>query len=143
MIKLSKSRTIAATPETVFDTITQPDHIVCYFPVTSVEIDPKTGGALTIRGEAGEEPFTDYGIIEHFERPTHFQYRYWSTNHGTERTDANHMTIDYRIEPVDSGSVVLHLQHINLLTDERRTQMDAVWDHLLSALQNYAEARKK
>lgn len=136
---LHKTCIIKSAPDVVFRALTEPNRIVRYFPVDRIDLDPKVGGILTIHGDAGGEAFTDHGVIEQFDRPVAFRYRYWSTNHGTEQVADNYMTIDYQIKRVDADCIELHLHHLNLLTDDRKTQMNTVWDYLLGELKTYVE----
>ena len=140
MLELQKTIEIAAGAESVFDALTDPAQIPAYFPVKSVALDTRRNGTIEIRGDVNGEAFTDYGIVTEFHRPARFAYRYWSTNHGTERSTANYMTIDYRIEPGDQGHCLVHLHHANLLTSERVQQMDGVWDFLLGTLKKFVES---
>lgn len=138
-LEVRKQIEIHASPDAVFDALTDPLLIVRCYPVERVELEPNPGGAVTIHGTVGDEAFTDYGTVEKFDRPHAFRYRYWSTNHGTEQTAENQMTIAYRIESTDADSLMLHLHHGNLLTADRTAQMSHVWDHLLAGLKGFVE----
>ena len=139
MIRLLKTIRIATQPEELFRALTDPNRIPDYFPVDSVELEPAAGGLIEVRGSVGDQPFTDHGTVTCFEFPSRFAYRYWSTNHGADRTDENHMTIEYCIEPDGEAGSRLRLEHTNLLTDERFEQMDSAWDMLLQSLKSYLE----
>ena len=139
MLELRKSIEIAARAETIFGALTDPDKITAYFPVDSVHLEPRRAGVIELKGEIEGRPFTDHGVVKEFDRPTRFAYEYWSTNHGTERPNANHMTIDYRIESDGHDSCFLYLHHVNLLTLNRVQEMDGVWDFLLASFKQFVE----
>ena len=139
MLELHKNITINARPETVFRALTDPDRIPAYFPVDSVKLEARVGGLIELTGAVDGQAFTDYGNVECFDAPSRFAYRYWSTNHGTERTDSNHMTIEFEVESDGACGSNLRLRHSNLLTDQRLEQMNLVWDVLLGSLKGYVE----
>lgn len=136
-LELRKSIALAAPAAAVFDALTTPASLVAFWPFTSVESEGVAGGRITFRGDAGG-PFTDHGVIEAFERPSRFRYRYWSDNHGTEDLPTNRMVIDYAIRP-DGEGCVLEVHHANLLASERLAMMDGVWDFLLGRLKAHVE----
>ena len=135
---IEKSVEINAAPEVVFAALTDPERITDYYPLDAVHSERKAGGSIIFAGEYADRPFTDYGTIEVFDAPREFRYRYWSDNHGTERTPENHMTIQYLLEEA-GGRTLLRLRHHNLLTNERHSMMSGVWDYLLALLKSYAE----
>lgn len=137
MLSLRKTIVVAAPPARVFDALSSPARLPEFFPVTSVESDGRVGGTFRIHGP----DFTDHGIITELQPPVCFAYRYWSTNHGTENTPDNQMTIRYLLQEVAGGTEVL-VTHENLLSPERRDLMSNVWDYLLAALKNYVEPAK-
>jgi uncharacterized protein YndB with AHSA1/START domain len=136
---IRKSVYIDANPEAVYDALTSPDAIVNYLPIRKVTSEWRVGGELLLDGEIDGNPFRDHGLIEVLSRPVHFQYSYWSTNHGTERTPENHSTISYRLSPRRTGTQ-LDLEHTHLRLEHKHV-MDTVWDSLLSSLREYVERR--
>lgn len=138
ILTLQKEIQITAGPTLVFDAITDPNKIVGYYPVETVRSDRQVGGQIIFEGKIDEKPFTDYGVIEVFDRPREFKYRYWSDNHGTARLPENHMTIQYLLSGNEQGTRLI-LEHGNLLTEERQAMMTGVWDYLLAQLKSYVE----
>lgn len=139
MLSIQKTVQIDAAPALVFDAITNPKQIINYYPVDNVEAGKQVGEAIIFTGEIGGVSFKDDGIIESFERPFEFSYRYWSDNHGTERTAENEMTIRYSLVEHANGTK-LTLEHSNLLTPERQSMMNDTWDFLLDSLKTYVES---
>ena len=137
---IKKSVFIDATPETIFDALTRSDDIVKYFPLKKVTSEWKVGSEVLLDGEINGKEFRDYGLIEVLSRPTQFKYSYWSTNQGTERTPANHLTIKYILAPKHRGTQ-LDLEQSNLQSEEMYKMMGPIWDSLLSSLKTYTEHR--
>ncbi len=135
---VKKSVYIDAKPEVVFDALTSSDGIVKYFPLKKVTSEWKVGSEVLFDGEINGKEFRDYGLIEILSRPTQFKYTYWSTNHGTERTPATHLTIKYVLAPKYRGTQ-LDLEQSNLKSEEMYKMMGPIWDSLLSSLKQYTE----
>ena len=133
---IQKSREFTAGAENVFAALTTSSAIVECFPYDSVESSWQQGAEITLRGTADGEPFTDYGTIEVLKPATAFQYAYWSANHGTERTAANHLRIRYDIKPTEAGCT-LSVTHFDIRSETYRAMMLGAWDMLLDALAGY------
>ncbi|MDD1622690.1 MAG: SRPBCC domain-containing protein [Methylococcaceae bacterium] len=138
LLTIQKEIHITASPTLVYDAITDPNKIVSYYPIEAVRSDNQVGGQIIFEGKIGEAPFTDYGVIEVFDRPREFKYSYWSDNHGTARLPENHMSIQYLLSGNEDGTRLI-LEHANLLTEERRAKMAGIWDYLLTQLKSYVE----
>lgn len=140
-LTINKKIQINASPLAVFDAITDPNKITGYYPIDSVRSEGVAGGSIIFSGKNDGQIFTDYGTIKSFNSPHEFSYTYWSDNHGTVRTPDNHMTIQYLLSG-EKNITTLILKHENLLTDERRANMNNVWDFLLNQLKAYVERGK-
>lgn len=138
---ITKMIDIACEPKLVFDALTLPDEIVRHFPLEQVECDARVGGNFVLHGEVGGEPFTDFGRITALEPNRVFAYRHWSTNHGTERSEENELSIRYRLEDRD-GSTRLIAEQANITSEDYFALMDGVWDMLLGNLKANLEARQ-
>ena len=138
ILTIEKEVQINASPTIVFEAITDPNKIISYYPIDTVRSERKVGGSIVYSGKNDGHIFTDYGTIEAFDSPHEFRYSYWSDNHGTLRTQENHMTIQYLLSG-NKDLTMLILKHKNLLTDERKTMMTNVWEFLLNQLKTYTE----
>lgn len=137
---ISKELYVRATKEAVFDVLTNSKEIVKYYPIREVVSDWKVGAEVLYMGEVDGTSFTDFGRIERLSRPNEYSYRYWSDNHGTERTPKNHQTISYKLSSED-GETRLILVHENLQSVEQFELMNnIVWDSLLESLKIYVES---
>lgn len=138
---IEKEVKIRAPIEDVFSALTNPVEIVNYFPLKSVESEWKEGDEVLYRGEVNGIPFTDYGVIEKLSPPSIYRYRYWSDNHGTDRTEDNHLVIEYSLSPTTEGTSV-HVTQSNIKSKALYEIMEGqVWDYLLGSFKQYMENR--
>lgn len=89
---------IAARSEDIFHMIAHPSGMVQAFPLLAVDAVMKVGGSISLKGENAGEPFTDTGTILAFDSPTHFAYRYTSTNHEVSHDGPREVLLSYTIE---------------------------------------------
>ena len=137
--EITKETFINATCDAVFDALTDSEKIIRYFPLEKVVSSWLPGDTVEYHGTVGGEPFVDYGIIEKLDRPEQYRYTYWSTNHGTERTQANHLTIAYQLSRHGRGTR-LTVEQSNIRSKEMYERMEnTVWDFLLARLKEYVE----
>ncbi|MEM7288202.1 MAG: SRPBCC domain-containing protein [Actinomycetota bacterium] len=122
-------RTIAASPETVFDLLTTPDGLVRWWPSTA-DIDLRVGGAYHFHWEGPDVHLR--GEVTAVEAPSLFAYT-WSWDH--EETPPGDVRIELRDE---DGSTALHLEHTASTTDEAGDHR-AGWEHFLARLAEVAE----
>lgn len=136
---IEKQITLNALTERVFSALTDSQDIPKYFPLISVESPWVEGAEILYKGEINGEPFTDFGVIEKLKAPSEFRYRYWSDNHGTERTEENHLTIQYHLKAVGQGTV-LSVKQSNIKSPEMYELMNGqVWDFLLNSFKEFIE----
>lgn len=140
-LTIHKAISIAASPESIFDALTNSDVIVKYYPLDSVISDWVVGGKVHYRGKANGTPFTDFGIIEILDRPSQYKYSYWSDNHGTTRTPENFSSICYQIE-AHENYCTLNLSQEKIPSAELFEIMNSsVWDFLLKNFKDYMETQ--
>lgn len=138
---IKKEVKIKSPIEEVFYSLTNSEEIVKYFPINSVESEWKEGKEVLYKGEVNGSPFTDYGVIEKLSSPLTYRYRYWSDNHGTERTEDNHLVIEYALSSYSDGTTV-HVAQRNIKSKELYEMMEGqVWDYLLTSFKQYMETR--
>lgn len=139
-MKIKKEIIVNSPIANVFSALTDSDEIPKYFPLQSVESDWVKGNAVLYKGVINSVPFTDFGVIEELIKPRIYRYRYWSDNHGTARTEQNHLTIEYRLETVSEGTKLTVL-HDNIKSKEMYDLMkNQVWGHLLNSLKTHMES---
>jgi len=127
--------------EDVFSSLTDSEEIVKYFPIKSVKSEWEEGKEVIYKGEVNGIPFTDFGVIEKLSSPSIYRYRYWSDNHGSERTEENHLVIEYALSSSSEGTSVRVTQS-NIKSKELYEMMEnRVWDFLLDSFKQYLESR--
>jgi uncharacterized protein YndB with AHSA1/START domain len=137
---IEKEIFINASPELVFDMLTNSAQVIKYFPLKEVVSEWKVGSEVLYKGEVDNKSFTDYGVIDVISRPDEYKYTYWSDNHGTDRTPENHLSIRYKLSKEGKGTK-LELVQSNLRSKEMFQMMDAtVWDFLLNNMKNHIES---
>ena len=137
---VKKTIAIAAPISEVFEALTDSDLIVQYYPLEEVVSNWKVGSEILAKGNIEGQSFADYGTIDSLVPNKEFQYTYWSTNHGTERTSENYLTICYTLSQIDKGTV-LNLEQKNIKSEQMYNQMLEVWDFLLSNLKIFVEQK--
>lgn len=138
---IEKDIIVNAPIEAVFSSLTNSEEIVKYFPLKAVESDWAEGKEVLYRGEVNGSPFTDYGVIEKLTPHSIYRYRYWSDNHGTERTEDNHLVIEYTLSELLEGTSV-HVTQSNIRSKELyEIMISQVWDYLLGSFKQYMEIR--
>ncbi|MCW2750011.1 MAG: activator of ATPase [Aeromicrobium sp.] len=95
---------IEATPEIVFDVVSNPKHLAGWFP-DEAELDPVAGGAgvFTFHTPDGEHvaPVT---VVD--ARPySLFSFR-WSQDAGEAATEGNSLVVRFELESVDGGTLL-------------------------------------
>lgn len=140
-LSVEKQILINSVPAQVFDALTASEQIVEYFPFESVQSSWSVGSELRMQGTVNGQAFTDYGLIQVFDRPRAFAYSYWSDNHGTENLPQNHASINYRLQSVAEGTW-LQLLHSNLPSKEYCSMMNQAWEGLLTSLKAHVESQE-
>lgn len=142
MFEIEKVVQISAPMTKVFEALTSSNEIPKYYPLKEVLSTWKVGSEVLYKGEVNGFPFTDHGVIESLNEPSFYSYRYWSDNHGTERTPENHIFISYALSEIPEGTE-LRLVQSNIRSEELYNLMETqVWDFLLGSLKEYVEPRR-
>ncbi|WP_428686837.1 SRPBCC family protein [Roseibium sp.] len=135
---LEKSVVIHAPRDAVFAALSDPAEITRHFPYDRVESEDVEGGLITFHGSIGGQAFTDFGRITRRREGAQFEYRYWSTNHGTERSEENELEIRYRLEQ-HGKATALFVTHSLIRNADYLAMMDGAWDGLLLQLKTNLE----
>lgn len=138
---IEKTILINAPANEVFDALTDSDKIIQYYPLEEVFSNWQVGSEIIGKGIFNGESFTDYGKIDALLPNEKFQYTYWSTNHGTEQTPQNHLTVCYSLCETNA-TTTLKLEQNNIQSEQMYLQMVQVWDFLLSNLKKFVEENR-
>ena len=139
MTSLTLVRRIAARPAIVFDALTTPDGIACWWgpddgPVLLAETDIRVGGRFRVRFRMlnGSEHESSGEYIE-VDRPTRLvmSWRWINGGESEESGELSHLEIDLR--PIDTGTE-LTLTHSRLQSDASRASHERGWTGSLDKL---------
>src|ERR1700694_3760351 len=103
-------RQIAATPDTVFSYLTDPDKFVAWMG-TGAKLDPRPGGRFRIEVESGGAAVGEYREVD----PPHRLVFSWGWE-GDDAVPPGTTTVEITVTPARSGSL-LRLRHLGLPSD--------------------------
>jgi uncharacterized protein YndB with AHSA1/START domain len=102
--RIEREITIAASPERVWEALTEPAHVGTWFGVgTPAEIDLRPGGLMQI--DHGEHGRYSTRIVR-VDPPRAFSYRWASAFPDVVATEENSTLVEFSLEPVDGGTVL-------------------------------------
>jgi uncharacterized protein YndB with AHSA1/START domain len=143
MTSLTLIRRIAARPAIVFDALTTPESIACWWgpdegPVLSAETDVRVGGRFRVRFRtlSGEEHESSGQYLE-VRRPERLVMS-WRWLGGEEDPAESRIEIDLR--PIAEGTE-LTFTHCALSTEESRRSHEQGWTGALGKLVRHLEQR--
>src|ERR1022692_3256863 len=87
--------TVNATPEKVWDVMTNPDIIKEYLFGTETVTDWKVGSEIAFQGEYNDQKYRDHGVILENIPLQKISYTYWSGFTGLEDKPENYSVITY------------------------------------------------
>jgi uncharacterized protein YndB with AHSA1/START domain len=102
-LEVSQSIDIHATPEKVWDALTNPEIIKEYLFGTKTTTDWQVGSPVTFSGEYNGTTYTDKGTILENIPGQKLSYSYWSSFSGTEDKAENYSRVTYTVTPKENG----------------------------------------
>lgn len=142
--QIEREIVIAAPVSRVWAALTEADQIGTWFGDAGAEIDPRPGGALTIR-------WRDYGVfhttIERIEPERHFSWR-WAHAAGEQPRPGNSTLVAFTLTPAGDGTrlrVVESGFQALVMTDDERAKNVADntqgWREELEELRGFLQRR--
>jgi uncharacterized protein YndB with AHSA1/START domain len=130
---------IRATPEQIWDGITQPEHIERYFHGCRLDAPLVAGGRWVARNPDRTKLWIDAEIIE-FEPPRRLRHA-WRALYDDELALEGESRVTWEIEPRDDGTCLLTVVHDRLENAPRTAAgvAGAGWMHVLSGLKTLLE----
>jgi uncharacterized protein YndB with AHSA1/START domain len=132
------SCSIGATPQEVWNALTNPDLIEQYFFGTKAISDWKVGSALHFKGIWEGKEYLDKGTILKSEFARLFEYDYISSFSGLEDKPENYATITYQLFPEEQGTR-LEITQTNIATEEMQKHSEQNWGYILTNLKQLLE----
>jgi len=105
-LKLTTSISIQASPEKVWQGLTDPALIRQYFFGTNAISDWKEGSSLRFTGEWEGQSYEDKGTILKSEKNRLLSYSYLSSMSGKEDIPENYATVTYALTPQGKGTLL-------------------------------------
>lgn len=99
---------IIATPEKIWEGLTNPEIIKEYLYGTETVTDWKPGSEVVFQGEYNGQKYRDHGVVMENIPNKLLSYSYWSGFSGTEDKPENYSSISYKIEPKDDKTTTFY-----------------------------------
>lgn len=134
------SVTIDASPDKVWEALTDPAKVKEYMHGTEMSTDWHEGSPITWRGEWQGRAYEDKGTVLAVKPRRLLSYTHWSPMGGSEDRPENYHTVTYELS-TDDGKTALKLIQDNNPSQEEADKMAANnWAPMLQGLKKTAEA---
>jgi len=129
---------IAASPERVWNAMTEPDQVAQYMMGSRVEIDWKSGSPITWSGEWEGKPYQDKGEVLAAVPGRLLEVTHYSPLTGDEDVPESYHTLRYELCRGGSGTAVTLTQD-GCNSEEQAKQFSQNWQGMLDGLKKVAE----
>jgi uncharacterized protein YndB with AHSA1/START domain len=129
---------ISASPQQVWDALTDPEAISSFMFGARVDTDWEEGSPITWTGEYDGKPFQDKGEILEVVETRRLRMTHYSPLSGDDDVPENYHTLDYRLEPSEAGTA-LTLDQDGNDSPEQAEQFSANWRAMLQQVKEYVE----
>ena len=130
---------VSASPQQVWDALTDPDAIATYMMGAKVETDWEEGSPITWSGEYDGRSYQDKGEILDVVENRRLRVTHYSPLSGEDDVPENYHTLDYRLD--DQGdATVLTLDQDGNDSAEQAEQFSQNWQQMLDGLKEYVES---
>ena len=133
------STTINASPEKVWEALTNPEIVKQYFFGTNQQSDWKKGSEITWTGEWEGKAYQDKGKILDVIPGKRLQYTYFSSMMGEEDKPENYRTVTFYLSGNGNTTEVTITQDNNK-SEESRAHSEQNWKMILDALKKLLES---
>ena len=130
---------ISASPQQVWDALTDPEAISAFMFGSQVETDWEEGSAITWSGEYDGKPFQDKGEILEVDTGRRLRMTHYSPLSGADDVPENYHTLDYRLEE-NGDTTTLTLDQDGNDSAEQAEQFAANWQTMLDQVKEYVES---
>jgi uncharacterized protein YndB with AHSA1/START domain len=130
---------ISASPQQVWDALTDPDAISTFMFGAKVDTDWEEGSPITWSGDYDGTPYQDKGEILEVDESNRLRMTHYSPLTGEDDVPENYHTLDYRL--TDEGETTrLTLDQDGNDSAEQAEQFAANWQTMLDQVKEYVEA---
>ena len=129
---------ISASPQQVWDALTDPDAIARFMFGAQVDTDWEEGSAITWSGELDGRPYQDKGEILEVVESERLRLTHYSPLSGEDDVPENYHTLDYRLAS-EGDSTRLTLDQDGNDSQEQADQFAENWQVMLDNVKEYVE----
>jgi uncharacterized protein YndB with AHSA1/START domain len=130
---------ISASPQQVWDALTDPDAIEKFMFGAKVDTDWEEGSAITWSGEYDGQPYQDKGEILEVAESRRLRLTHYSPLTGEDDVPENYHTLDYRLAG-EGDTTRLTLDQDGNDSEEQADQFAQNWQAMLDQVKQYVEA---
>jgi uncharacterized protein YndB with AHSA1/START domain len=130
---------ISASPQQVWDALTDPEAISHFMFGAKVDTDWEEGSPITWSGEYDGKPFEDKGEILEVVESRRLRLTHYSPLSGEDDVPENYHTLDYRLQDAGDGTR-LTLDQDGNDSEEQAAQFAENWQMMLDQVKEYVEA---
>ena len=134
-----KQITINASPEAVWQALTDPELVKQYMHGTNLETDWQVGSPITWKGEWKGQAYEDKGSVLAVEPKKLLKVTHWSPMGGSEDKPENYHTVTYEMDQQDEKTVLTLYQDNNASQEAADNMANNNWGPVLEALKAVAE----
>jgi uncharacterized protein YndB with AHSA1/START domain len=129
---------IAASPQQVWDALTDPEAISTFMFGSKVDTDWEEGSPITWSGEYDGQAYQDKGEILEVDEGRRLRMTHFSQLSGEDDVPESYHTLDYRLEDRD-GTTRLTLDQDGNDSQEQADQFAENWQVMLDNVKEYVE----
>jgi uncharacterized protein YndB with AHSA1/START domain len=133
------STTINASPEKLWDALTNPEIVKQYFFGTNQQSDWKVGSDITWTGEWEGKQYKDKGKILDVVPGKRLQYTYFSSMMGEEDRPENYRTVTFDLSG-NGNTTDITITQDNNKSEESRAHSEQNWKMILDSMKKLLES---
>jgi len=129
---------ISASPEKVWDALTNPEKIKIYLFGTETVTDWKVGSPIIFQGEYQGRNYKDKGTIKEIISGQLLQYDYWSGFSGLEDKPENYSLVTFQIY-FNNNKTNLTLRQQGFVSEQTKQHSEMAWTQILKTIKEITE----
>lgn len=137
-LKVAQSTKINATPDAVWDMLTNPSKIKEYMFGTNAKTDWQVGSKISFEGEYDGKSYADKGLIKQSVPGKILQYDYWSGFSGLADEPENYSLVTFTIEETEDATE-LNVEQLGYASEQAQKHSQAAWGQVLVSMKEIAE----
>jgi len=134
-----KSIIINASPDAVWQALTDPEMVRQYMHGTNMETDWQVGSSITWKGEWQGRTYEDKGSVLEVKPIQRLKVTHWSPMTGTEDTPDNYHTVTYELSGQEGTTLLTVKQDNNASQEEADKMAENNWGPVLQGLKASVE----